>query len=273
MDFNGIWAGFGEGLGGLVGNFSRLFYDFLVTFSDLVKKSKFWSIWEVFRESFGRVWGRFWDGLGRVWEPFGRCWALPGLLYAVFRFCFFYIFGVVVALSDASAASVARLQDGCLLFFERAKRASEALWCFLWVSMAHCACTALLLSGTFLCLLLLLWVLLLLLVLLPLVGNFGALQLHASTTFKTFRASRSLIETGYFWGSWSLFFSSLFSTSFFWSKCIRFWWVLGGFGNPKWRQNRRKIEWKSRSKQVSIFTSFFVDVERFEPLKMLILPR
>ena len=56
---------------------------------------------------------------------------------------------------------------------ERAKRASEALWCFLWVSMAHCACTALLLSGTFLCLLLLLWVLLLLLVLLPLVGEHG----------------------------------------------------------------------------------------------------
>ena len=40
MDFNGIWAGFGEGLGGLVGNFSRLFCDFLITFSDLVKKIK-----------------------------------------------------------------------------------------------------------------------------------------------------------------------------------------------------------------------------------------
>ena len=53
-------------------------------------------------------------------------------------------------------------------------------------------------SGAFLCLLLLLWVLLLLLVLLPLVGKFGPLQLHVSTTFKTFRASRSLIKTGFF---------------------------------------------------------------------------
>ena len=47
----------------------------------------------MFREGFGRVWGRFWDGLGRVWEPFGRCWAHPGLLYAVFRdFLYFYNF-------------------------------------------------------------------------------------------------------------------------------------------------------------------------------------
>ena len=52
---------------------------------------------------------------------------------------------------------------------------------------------ALLLSGTFLCLLLL-WVLLLLLVLLFLIGNFGPLQLHASTTFKNVRASRSLLR-------------------------------------------------------------------------------
>ena len=87
---------------------------------------------------------------------------------------------------------------------ERAKRASEALWCFLWVSMAHCACTALLLSGAFLCLLLLLWVLLLLLVLLPLVGNFGPLQLHASTTFKNVRASRSLLRQ-VFLGFWKDF--------------------------------------------------------------------
>ena len=72
--------------------------------------------------------------------------------------------------------------------------AGEALWCFLWVSMAHCACTALLLSGAFLCLLLLLCVLLLLLVLLPLVGTVGPLQLHPSTTFNNVRASRSLLR-------------------------------------------------------------------------------
>ena len=46
----------------------------------------------MFREGFGRVWGRFWDGLGRVWEPFGRCWALPGLLYAVFRGFLYFLY-------------------------------------------------------------------------------------------------------------------------------------------------------------------------------------
>ena len=142
-------------------------------------------------EGFGTVWGESGNLLGAVGRSQGCC-----MLF--FAFFLFDIFGVVVALSDASAASVARLQGGCLLFFERAKRASEALWCFLWVSMAHCACTALLLSGTFLCLLLLLWVLLLLLVLLPLVGNFGPLQLHASTTFKNARASRSLLRQVFF---------------------------------------------------------------------------
>ena len=70
--------------------------------------------------------------------------------------------------------------------------------------MTHCACIALLLSGAFLRLLLLLCLLLLLLVLLPLVGTFGTLQLHASTTFNNVRASRSLLrqvlmESGGMW--------------------------------------------------------------------------
>ena len=84
-DFKWIWEGFGEGLGGHVGNFSRCFCDFWGIFHDLVKKSNFCSIWEGFRDAFGRVWGRFWDGFGKLWEPLGRCWALPGLLSASFR--------------------------------------------------------------------------------------------------------------------------------------------------------------------------------------------
>ena len=72
------------------------------------------------------------------------------------------------------------------------------------------SCTALLLSGAFLCLLLLLWVLLLLLVLLPLVGNFGPLQLHASTTFKNARASRSLLRQVFFEGPGGSFFRVFF---------------------------------------------------------------
>ena len=111
--------------------------------------------------------------------------------------------------------------------------ASEALWCFLWVSMAHCACTALLLCGAFLCLLLLLCVLLLLLVLLPLVGTVGPLQLHPSTTFNNVRASRSLLRQVFF----SMFFSfflHLFFDFDFESIFLRFWRGWEGFWSPKW---------------------------------------
>ena len=91
--------------------------------------------------------------------------------------------------------------------------------------MAHCACTALLLSGAFLCLLLLLWVLLLLLVLLPLAGNFDPLQLHASTTFNNVRASRSLLRRFFFGVSRGHFFRCLFRRRF----VIVFSSVLEGF--------------------------------------------
>ena len=155
-DFNGIWEGFGEGLGGLVGNFSRLFCDFLGIFSDLVNKSKFWSIWEVFREGFGRVWGRFWDGLGRVWEPFGRCWALPGLLYAVFRD--FFVFWIFLASLSRWATRAQRALRGsravvCCFSSERSERAKlsgassgfpwpivHALLCCCLVLFSACCC-------------------------------------------------------------------------------------------------------------------------------------
>ena len=50
----------------------------------------FWLFLVVFG-CFVIVWVVF--GYGRVWEPLGRCWPLPGLLYAVFRdFLYFYNF-------------------------------------------------------------------------------------------------------------------------------------------------------------------------------------
>ena len=180
--------GFGRGLGRVWEGLLATFLDFFTTFCGLLAIWRKNQNFEAFGRGLGRVLGGSGEGFGMVLGGSGSLLGAVGrtqgccMLFFVI-FCILDIFGVVVALSDASAASVARLQGGCLLFFERAKRASEALWCFLWVSMALCACTALLLSGTFLCLLLLLWVLLLLLVLLPLVGNFGPLQLHASTTF------------------------------------------------------------------------------------------
>ena len=59
-------------------------------------------------------------------------------------------------------------------------------------------------------------------------------------------------------------FSHLFLDVVFYRFLIDFGGVLGGFWRPKWSQNRCKIELKSRSQKVSIFSSFFFEVERFE---------
>ena len=99
---------------------------------------------------------------------------------------------------------------------------------------------ALLLSGTFLCLLLLLWVLLLLLVLLFLVGNFGPLQLHASTTFKNVRASRSLLRQVFFEGPGGSFFRVFFLHRFLMVFCS----ILEGLGELYGSQNGGNIDAK-----------------------------
>ena len=127
--------GFGRVWGALLAIFSICFSIFSVFLAISCKKI----IFDALGRGLGRVLGGAGERFGRVWEPLGRCWGLPGLLFAVFRvsgslldavgrsqgccmlffvfFCIFYIFCVVVALSDASAASVARPQDCCLLFF------------------------------------------------------------------------------------------------------------------------------------------------------------
>ena len=116
-----------------------IFRDFFGVFSGFFTLLLKTLIFDAIGMGFGRVLGGAGEGFGRVWEPLGRCWGLPGLLFAVFRgsgslldavgrsqgccmlffvfFCIFYIFCVVVALSDASAASVARPQGCCLQFF------------------------------------------------------------------------------------------------------------------------------------------------------------
>ena len=210
--------GFGWGLGRVWEGLLATFLNFFTTFCGFLAIWRNNQNFEAFGRGLGRVLGGSGEGFGMVLGGSGSLLGAVGRSQGCCMLFFVFlsdIFGVVVALSDASAASVARPQGGCWLFFERAKRASEALWCFLWVSMAHCACTALLLSGTFLCLLLLLlWVLLLLLVLLPLVGNFGPLQLHASTTFKNARASRSLLRQVFFYCFLGVVFRCFFGTPF-----------------------------------------------------------
>ena len=116
-----------------------IFRDFFRVFSRFFTLLLKTLIFDAIGRGLGRVLGGAGEGFVRVWEALGRCWGLPGLLFAVFRrsgslldavgrsqgccmlflvfFCIFYIFCVVVALSDASAASVARPQGCCLLFF------------------------------------------------------------------------------------------------------------------------------------------------------------
>ena len=81
MDLGGVWGGFGRPCWQLFSMFLRLLGDF----SRFGEKIKFLQHLGGFRDAFGRVWGRFWDGFGKLWEPLGRCWALPGLLSASFR--------------------------------------------------------------------------------------------------------------------------------------------------------------------------------------------
>ena len=71
MDFKWIWEGVGEGLGSLVGNFSRLFSYILRHFSDLDKKLYFRGILEGSGKGLDRVLGGIWEGLGAFWAFLG----------------------------------------------------------------------------------------------------------------------------------------------------------------------------------------------------------
>ena len=125
-------------------------------------------------------------------------------------------FSLLAAASGASAAAAAGLVAPCWKFgplqlhastngaseaSERSERAklSDASSGFPRPIVHALLCCYLVLVSQILCLLLLLWVfLLLLLVSLPLVGNFGPLQVHASTTFNNVRASRSFLRQVHF---------------------------------------------------------------------------
>ena len=96
----------------------------------------------------GRVLGGFWEGLGALWTlqglfsvVSGLCWALlvlPGIFLLFLAFPglsqpFLAFAGLCWVLTRVIIAGGERS--------ERAKRASEALWCFLWVSLAYpCFC-------------------------------------------------------------------------------------------------------------------------------------
>ena len=108
-----------------------------------------------FGEGLGRVWGRFWEGFGKVWEPFGRSRAFSALFLDFAGLCWSFL---AFSCSSLPFLVFPSLLSPLLAFAglcwvltrviiaggersERAKRASEALWCFLWVSLAYpCFC-------------------------------------------------------------------------------------------------------------------------------------
>ena len=114
-------------------------------------------IWGGSWEDLGRVLGGFGKGFGRVLEVLGAFWTLQGLFSIVSGFCWallgfpglFLLFLAFLSLSQPFLASCAFLVFAGLCWAltrviiaggersERAKRASEALWCFLWVSLAY----------------------------------------------------------------------------------------------------------------------------------------
>ena len=121
-----------------------------------------------FGEGLGRVWGGFWEGFGKVWEPFGRSRAFSALFLDFVSLCWpflafscsswpFLVFPSLfspflgfaglcwplLGLCCFFGSFVQFFGSFCVLLLlggersERAKRASEALWCFLWVSIAY----------------------------------------------------------------------------------------------------------------------------------------
>ena len=67
--------------GALLATFRYFFGVFSVFLTILLKTL----IFDAIGRGLGRVLGGAGEGFGRVWEPLGRCWGLPGLLFAVFR--------------------------------------------------------------------------------------------------------------------------------------------------------------------------------------------
>ena len=81
--------------------FRVIFHVFSVFLTILLKTL----IFDAIGRGLGRVLGGAGEDFGRVWEPLGRCWGLPGLLFAVFRG------------SGSLLDAVGRSQGCCVLFF------------------------------------------------------------------------------------------------------------------------------------------------------------
>ena len=104
-----------------------------------------------FGEGLGGVWGGFWEGFGKVWEPFGRSRTFSALFLDFAGLCWSFLafscsslpflvlpslFSPLLAFGGLCWVSTRVIIAGGERS-ERAKRASEALWCFLWACLAY----------------------------------------------------------------------------------------------------------------------------------------
>ena len=178
--------------------------------------------------------GWFWEGLGAFWafwgppKAFFSCFGTFLGCPAIFSMLLVNFWSFLLFLVTLGCCGMFLLSVACWAGFfaycycmGRAKRASEALWCLLWVSLAYpCfrwrtlafCCVA---CSTMVCLLSLLSLALLCVTCFNSPKTISLLLLHASTTLICLRASRSLLRQVY-WGlvaNFSLIFR--FCSSFF----------------------------------------------------------
>ena len=199
--------------------------------------------------------GGFWEGLGALWTlqglfsvVSGLCWALlvlPGIFLLFLAFPglsqpFLAFAGLCWVLTRVIIAGGERS--------ERAKRASEALWCFLWVSLAYpCFCwralafSCFLLLRFFACCLAFSFEWYLGIPSLMLYSVFGcSLPCFVLSRFtlcqhflKKIALPVHLLRQVFFSMFFSFFFASFFDFDFE-PIFLRFWRGWEGFWSPKW---------------------------------------
>ena len=132
-----------------------------------------------------------------VWEPLGRCWALPGLLHAVFRVFLYFLYFLRRRRAERRERSERCEAPGLLFAVFR--------YFLLFLFIFDCF--------------VIVWA----------VFKSSALALHASTALICLRASRSLLRQVFLVGPGGVFFRVFFLHRLL----MVFSWILEGFWRPK----------------------------------------
>ena len=130
----------------------RYFFGVFSVFLTILLKTLFF---DAIGRDLGRVLGGAGEGFGRVWEPLGRCWGLPGLLFAVFRYfllflvisdCFVILWVVFGCPANFQIFCLSFACFCCCLVLFSACRCCFGYFCFCWSCrplleiLAPCSC-------------------------------------------------------------------------------------------------------------------------------------